>query len=334
MITNPKLVIDISSYQERLDASILKSSGVEAVIVKSGQGMERDPLFVSNGQAVVDGGLTLMAYYWDDIRFDPAVQAKWAIEDLQSTGLPIKFLWVDQEQWWSNWNEWLRARRHEILMSNVSRANPDNISLHNKTFMKTISGFYSPVGIYTSYGFTQSWAKPMHTWIKDYPLWLAHYGKQPATPQYDTWKNVIANWLPDYEPLVPLGGNRELVVGHQFSGDAFRLPGVYDSLGNTVPLDLNVFDETFLTSLVENPSPEKPPIGQTPPIPTEGAGEYMVNVCVLNIRSEARKDARIQGALRQNTQVKVIEITKDWAHLENGGWVYAPYLTPMAAQDA
>jgi GH25 family lysozyme M1 (1,4-beta-N-acetylmuramidase) len=329
MIKNPKLVIDVSHYQERLDVPLLKNAGVEAVIVKSGQGMRRDSLFVFNGQAVVDGGLTLMAYYWDDIIYDPVAQAKWAVEDIHATGLPVKYLWIDQEQWWSDWDAWLKARRHEILMSDVPSASPANISIHNKAFMKTVTGLYSQTGIYSSYGFIESWAKPVNGWIKDYRLWLAHYGKQPQKPQDATWEDLKANWLPDYDPLVPTGADQDLVVGHQFTGDIFRLPGVTDSQGKAVPLDINIFEKGFLDSVAKGHLPEKPPAGQTPPTPTTGAGEYFVNVYALNIRSGPAKENSVLGTLSQNVQVKVTEISGKWAHLEIGGWVYAPYLTPV-----
>ena len=330
MIKNPKLVIDVSHYENRLDVPLLKSAGVKAVIVKSGQGMHRDPMFVALGQAVSDGGLALMAYYWDDILFDPVAQAHWAVEDIVATGLPVKYLWADQEQWWTDWEAWTKACRQEIAWDDVPRATPTNISLHNKAFMTDLAGLFPHSGVYTSFGFVQSWAPPVNDWIRKYRLWVAHYGRQPAKAADFTWDEFKANWLPDYAPLVPTGAAKNEPVGHQFSGDVLRLSGVYDSLGKQAPLDVSIFTGSFISTLARSRPPQKPPSGSTPSAPANDAQVYFVNVFALNVRSRPSKDTGVVGTLRQNIQVKVTEMSGNWAHLETGGWAFAPFLTPVA----
>jgi GH25 family lysozyme M1 (1,4-beta-N-acetylmuramidase) len=91
-----RLVIDISKWQDHVKPEELE--GVEAVILKSGSGMFRDPKFEKHGAVIANAGITMMAYHWDDITVDPAEQAEWALEDIAKVGLPVKFIWADQEQ--------------------------------------------------------------------------------------------------------------------------------------------------------------------------------------------------------------------------------------------
>jgi GH25 family lysozyme M1 (1,4-beta-N-acetylmuramidase) len=334
MIDNPRLVIDVSYWDDRLDVPLLKKAGVAAVIVKCGSGMRRDSKFVSHAQAVVDGGLLLMAYYWDDIISDPTAQARWVVEDINATGLPVKFIWADQEQWWTNWNAWLAARRNEIPYTAVPRASPSNISLHNRIFAEALNALYPQSGVYSNYGFVTTWAPSIKEWIGNFTVWVAHYGKQPKIPIDITWEQLQKEWIPNYKFLTPPGAKEERIVGHQFTGDAFRLPGVYNSLGHNVLLDVSIFSEEFLKVISGGQTPPKPPTDPDPPVPPAGAREYFVNVAALNVRKGPGTQFNVVGLLNKNTTVRVVEIQGNWAHLDNDAWVdawvYAPYLTAVA----
>ncbi len=330
MIVNPRLVVDVSHYDDHLDAQLLKNAGVAAVIVRSGSGMQRDPKFVAHGQAVVDAGLILMAYYWDDILCDPANQALWAIEDIASTGLPVKFIWADQEQWWTNWQAWLAARKNEIPYSAVPRASADNINQHNRLFAYILHNLYPQSGIYSNYGFVTTWAPPVKEWLALYPLWVAHYGRQAKTSINCTWEALKKEWLPNYPVLFPPGAKEEWVFGHQFTGDVFRLPGIYDAANHPMPTDVSMFSEEFLNVISAGHVPPKPPDNPGPDVPPEGAPEYYVNVPALNVRSGPGTAYNIVGWLTKNTTVHVDRIQDQWAHLEGGdSWAWGPYLTPV-----
>ena len=330
MVDNQRLVIDVSHWDDHLDVPLLKEAGVAAVIVKSGSGMYRDPKFVSHAQAVVDGGLILMAYHWDDIICDPAAQARWVVEDINATGLPVKFIWTDQEQWWTNWDAWNAARRNEIPYSAVPRASADNISQHSRIFVKTLNELYPQSGVYANYGFVTTWAPSTEEWLGLYPIWAAHWGRQPKMPIDITWKALQKEWLPDYSLLVPPGAKEELIVGHQFTGDAFRLPGVYDVSGHSVVLDVSLFSEKFLNVISSGQTPPKPPVEDTPTSST-GAGEYYVNVYGLNVRKGPGTQYDMIGILSKNTTVSVVGIQGNWAQLDNDTWVYAPYLSAVVS---
>jgi len=330
MIANPRLVVDISHYDDHIDAQLLKDAGVAAVIVKSGSGMQRDPKFVQHGQAVAEAGLILMAYHWDDIINDPIQQAMFAIEDIASTGLPVKFIWADQEQWWTNWTAWLAARRGEIPYTAVPRASAANISLHNYKFAFILHGLYPQSGVYSNYGFVTSWAPPVKDWLGQYPLWIAHYGHQPKGAVEITWEGLLKEWFPDYPLLLPPGSKEEWVFGHQFTGDAFRLPGVYGPANQSLPVDVSIFAEEFLNVISAGNVPPKPPESPEPPTPPMGATAYYVNVPALNVRSGPGTTYAVVGTLIKNTTVQVDRLQGQWAHLVGGtSWAWGPYLTPV-----
>ena len=327
MIEKPRLVIDISLWDDHLNVPLLKEAGVAGAIVKCGQAMRRDPKYEAHAQAIVDGGLLLMAYYWDDIICDPVAQAEWVAKDLKETGFPVKYIWADQEQWWTNWQAWMSARKNEIPYSEIPHASADAISQHNRIFAETMYGLCPQFGLYSNYGFVTSWAPSIKNWIGDYTLWIAHYGHQPKAPMDITWAQLQKEWMPDYKLLYPPGSKEEKIVGHQFTGNVFRLPGVYDANGKTLVLDVNIFSEDFLLAIADGVVVPTVPDTSDPSTPAAGAGEYFVNVSALNVRKGPGTQYDIVGLLIQNTTVQVVEIQGNWAHLDTDAWVYAPYLT-------
>ena len=87
--TDTVLVIDVSLWDFFLNVPLLKEAGVKTVIVKIGSGGAVDPQFYKHAKAVVDGGLNLQVYYWDDPIIDPVHQAEWAVAEIKSPGSPI-----------------------------------------------------------------------------------------------------------------------------------------------------------------------------------------------------------------------------------------------------
>ena len=334
-MNDPRLVIDISKWQDHINPDELE--GVEAVIIKSGSGMSRDPKFEKHGAAIAAAGITLMAYHWDDITIDPSEQAEWVLDDINKTGLPIKFLWADQEQSWLDWDEFHAAAFNKIAWSEVRRASSKNISAHNNTFIKTLASRMSKglCGVYTNRGFTSSWARETKGWIGNYPTWVAHYGNQPKKRTELSWAELMQKWLPDYSPALPEGADINHLLGHQFSGDRFVLPGVYRNATDLSSLDVNVFEGAFIDKLkarkttvkAKKTKENQPPAWPPSALKTEAGSQFLVNVDALNIRKGPGTNFAIQGLLTKNQQVTVIERQGKWANLDSGGWVYAVYLT-------
>ena len=336
-MNDPRIVIDISKWQDHVRPDEL--DGVEAVILKSGSGMSRDPKFEKHGTTLADAGIALMAYHWDDITIDPSEQAEWALEDIAKTGLPIKFLWADQEQSWIDWDEFHDAALNRIAWSEVRRASSKNISAHNSAFMKTLASRASKglFGVYTNRGFTSSWAKETKSWIGEYHLWVAHYGVQPKKRTEMTWAELREKWLPDYTPALPEGADAQKLLGHQFTGDRCVLPGVYRNATDLSSLDVNVFEGTFIDQIKTNKDLVKakkaeanqPPAWSSSILKTSVGTKFLVNVDALNIRKGSGTNFPVLGLLTKNQQVTVTERQGKWAKLESGGWVYAAYLTPL-----
>jgi hypothetical protein len=336
-MNDPRIVIDISKWQDHIKPDELE--GVEAVILKSGSGMNRDPKFEKHGTVLANAGIPLMAYHWDDIIVDPAGQAEWALEDIVNVGLPIKFLWADQEQSWTDWDEFHDAALSRIPWSSVKRASSKNISLHNSIFMKTLSAKAPKglCGVYTNRGFTSSWANETKSWIGDYQLWVAHYGNHPKKRTEMTWTELKQKWLPDYKPALPEGADAQKLLGHQFTGDRCMLPGVYRNASEHSPLDVNVFDGAFIDQIktsnvlvkAKKTEENQPPAWPDSLLNTDKGSIFIVNVDVLNIRKGPGTNFSVQGFLTKNQQVTVTERQGKWAKLESGGWVYASYLTPV-----
>jgi hypothetical protein len=334
---NPRIVIDISKWQDHVKPDELE--GVEAVILKSGSGMNRDPKFEVHGAVLANAGIPLMAYHWDDITVDPAEQAEWALEYIEKTGLPIKFLWADQEQSWINWEEFYAAAQSKIAWSAVKRASSKNISLHNNVFIKTLAAKMSKdmCGIYTNRGFTSSWAQETKNWIGGYNLWVAHYWNHPNKKTEMTWAELKEKWLPNYKPSIPDGADVEKLIGHQFTGDRCILPGVYRDANNLSPLDVNMFDGGFIDQIKTSKATVKakktkegqPDVWSDTQLDTKKGSNFLVNVDTLNIRKGPGIDYEIRGFLTKNEQVTVEERQGKWARLTSGGWVYAAYLTPV-----
>jgi hypothetical protein len=333
-----KLVIDISLWDHHIDADILKAAGVVAAIVKLGQakaGMKPDSWldakFPDHAEAAAKAGLTLMVYYWDEIILDPGAQAEWIAAQIGKYGFPVKFVWIDAEQWWTDWAAWLKAIKGTVPWSSVPRAKTENISLHFRAMMERISSIFPDMaGIYTNRGFTSSWAPAMSNWIGRYPLWLPYYGKQPKAAGRYSWDVLKANWLPNYLPVLPDGATWERVAGHQFTGDRFMLPGVYNAFGRSLPLDVSLFSEEFLAKVNGHklPIPASAPTEELP-APTS-LGNYMVIVHWLNVRKGPGVTYALAGSpLPKNTIVEVAEFQGNWAALIAGGWCYAPYLSKV-----
>jgi uncharacterized protein YgiM (DUF1202 family) len=67
----------------------------------------------------------------------------------------------------------------------------------------------------------------------------------------------------------------------------------------------------------------------TPPVIPKEMGMYFVNVPAVNARNGPGPENEIVGKLYKNAQVHVTEIQGEWAHLDNGSWIFATYLSPV-----
>jgi hypothetical protein len=172
----------------------------------------------------------------------------------------------------------------------------------------------------------------MKTWLGNYKIWFAAYGKQPAIATQMTWQTLKDKWMPDYDPIYKdTGIVKENIVGHQFTGDRCLLPGGYqDVLGlKRKTMDVSVFQRSFMEQLGEVPtSPFEPP---APPAPGPSGNPYIFlgsHLWVRNLPNETT--ARLIESLTKDQRVNVLEIQGDWARIEKpAGWVRLSWLTKL-----
>jgi hypothetical protein len=334
MITDRVLVTDHSHWEVMLKPQELIDGGVTDVILKAGSGMGVDSSFQKNGENVAKYSkyLRLHAYWWDDPIAGGNAEANFVVQTLKKSGLPILSLWADLEQWWSDWNKWMAARLGRLPWGQVPTFQPWALDSHCKAFVEALARLWPITGIYTGRGFVTTYAPTMKTWLSNYKIWFAAYGKQPAVATQMTWQTLKDKWLPDYDPIYKdTGMVKDNIVGHQFTGDRCILPGGYqDVLGlKRKAMDVSVFQRSFMEQLGEVPtSPINPP---APPAPGPSGNPYIFlgsHLWVRNLPNETT--ARLIDSLTKDQRVNVLEIQGEWARIEKpAGWVRLSWLTKL-----
>jgi lysozyme len=220
------LGVDVSSWQATVNWEKLQAAGVRFAIVKAAQGSYRqDPLCPTHLKAAQNAGMLCGVYHW----MDPTCQVDVQISNLafRLKELNYAFLALDVEQYWSDWGEWQKGmitKRHSgKLISDRAHACAEQMR----------SEFQKPVLIYTRTSFVKDYAPEMAEWLKDWPLWLAHYPYRPGKVHL-TWEQLKRDYVPSIPgPSLPVSCKDWCFW--QFSGDKFILPGEQSAL------DLNFY---------------------------------------------------------------------------------------------
>jgi hypothetical protein len=335
MRINPNvLVVDVSDWCFRTNAKELEDNGVTSVIV----GLYH---VTQNGKRVLSpksrehcinvatkSKMVLQAYCWDDITEDPAMQANWLWDTMVKEGLPIKWIWADQEMWWTSWTAYWNAIKTGDY-SQVPVGEPAKISWHNQKFMETFFAHSPASGVYTNNGFVSSWAPLMDGWLGWYNSWIPQYGRQPALKTSMTWDQLRMSWMPSYDIRLSRGQVPNKVVGHQFTGDRCLLPGTYDWYGRKMPCDVSTFFPNFVTAISNNVLPT-PPI--TPPSPPQPAyKDYIVLPAAIYVRKgPAQTFAIVRNAVKNEVLHVIGNATNGYVQMTDGNWVWAAYLALQA----
>jgi hypothetical protein len=330
-ITDPVLVPDVSLWCDHINAKEFEDGGCQSVVVGlypvSVNGKwQLNPTCRNQCLEVAKTSMVLQAYYWDDIIIDPVRQANWVADTIQAEGLPVKFVWADDEQWWTDWAKWANARAGKIPMASVPHATPGNIYFHMLSFVQTLRSRFPQTGVYTNNGFVASWAPDMNNFLPLYPAWVAEYAHEPKVITAMTWAQLKANWLPNYDIALAPGQIPSMVKGHQFTGDLIELPGAYDQYGREQTLDVSVFSKAFIDGLrggIPTPNqPPKPPIPAPQPLGTA----YSVIYPRINVRAAPSGSAEWVRYAVLNEIVQVVKIENGWAQLTDGTFIFADYI--------
>ncbi|HWQ46787.1 MAG TPA: GH25 family lysozyme [Longilinea sp.] len=250
------LGIDVSRYQKTIDWALLKSKGVEFVVIKATSGNYlQDPKFSDHVAGANAAGLIVGAYHWCDPLVGAGSQAQYFLNAIQ--GKQIKFLAADMEQQWASWQEWQNRNITQLL-------SPTQISENGRQ----IVGYWRqrsqlPVVVYTRTSFITNYAQPALSWLKDYPVWLAWYPFRAGTVSV-TWESFAQSYAPASDTGMRLPSGVNSWTFWQFSGDKFRLPGV-DTL-----VDVNYYngDLNALRQWVGLPAIPPTPTTTDPVTPT------------------------------------------------------------------
>jgi hypothetical protein len=329
-ILDPVLVPDVSIWCDHINPKEFEDGGCASVVVglypsfdSAGKKILSPNSLQQCTDVVTKSSMALQVYFWDDITQDPIQQADWLVQIIQSEGLPIKWVWADQEQWWTDWAAWQQGRNGTIPMGSVPTGTPTAISAHYEKFIGELHSKFPQSGVYTNNGFVSTWASGMNAWLPEYRSWVPQYGKQPkeATPM--TWAQLVANWLPNYDIILAAGQLPELVMGHQFTGDSCILPGSYSKNNVQLPLDVSQFSKAFIDAIKAN---SINPVSGTPgPTPVTSV-PYVVIYTRINVRALPDGNSTWVRYAVLNEVIQVVNISNGWAKLADGTYVYAAYI--------
>jgi lysozyme len=224
------LGIDVSRWQASVDWETLKKNGVEFAVIKATQGNYLvDAKMKTHVEGAQKAGLIVGLYHWCDPLVKADLQAKYFLDNTR--GIDYRFVSADVEQQWGDWKEWSQGRVSKILSPDVISNNARDVLAYwgSKISVKQI--------IYTRASFINSYAKPALKWIKEYPLWLAHYPYKAGNVR-TTWQELTTTYKPSIAgPNLPTGCTNWAFW--QFSGDKFILPGIESTL------DVNYYNGTL-----------------------------------------------------------------------------------------
>jgi GH25 family lysozyme M1 (1,4-beta-N-acetylmuramidase) len=318
-----KLVVDIARYTEGVDPIPLHEASVQLVILKV------DDLFERNGRIFTNAGMPIAAYHWIDPTRDAAQQVAESLEVIRKSNLPVRAIFPDFEQYWSNWTQWYRAIQKQLAWNLVGRFGGEKLSNHAKQVFEGFAAAGAPTIGYTRASFVREYTPQAAQWMPRYKWWLAHYkqfGAQVLT--WDALKNTIlptVNFFPD----LPAGLTKDHVVGHQFTGDELSLPGLYGDILRTQysRADVNLFDGAFLAQIGAVPNPKPLPALQYEAVVTASPN--------LNVRTGPATTFPVLYKLNKGAPVQISRMTDNWAKLRSYGeeWCSAQYLRILTAVD-
>jgi hypothetical protein len=333
-ILDPVLAPDVSVWCNHINPKEFEDAGCGSVVVGLYATIDSKGVKVLSPisrqqctDVATKSSMVLQAYFWDDIIRDHLQQVEWLVQTVKKEGFPIKWVWVDQEQWWLDWTAWQQARGGKIPWSSVSIGSPAKINSHFENFNRQLYSQIPQSGVYTNNGFVSTWAPGMNKWLSQYRAWVPHYGRQPKEATRMTWKQLQENWMPNYNIALSAGQRPELVVGHQFTGDKCMLPGSYSQSGGVLPLDVNVFSKAFIEDIQAGDSGSIP---APAPVPQPAYVDYVVLYARINVRAYPSSTATWVRFAVKDEILHVVKIEYGWAQLLDGTHVCADYLGAIA----
>lgn len=218
-----EIILDVSTWNKKMDYALLKDSGVQGIIIKAGGSGGTDPMLRVHHANARAAGMAVGFYYWVDPLRDGRTQAHHLLDLADELG--PDFLAGDVEQWWADWELWRRFTLHKIPLEDVPRLSAQQINRVAKDFFTMIKPSQRTILFYSSTSFVAERSPLLKEWAFDYPLWIAQYPRTGGSLAAATlsWDELKEKFLPSGGPRIPAGWPRPLFW--QWSGDRFTLPG-------------------------------------------------------------------------------------------------------------
>jgi lysozyme len=205
--------IDVSHYQELIDWSKVKASGVRFAIIKASEGIEYvDPLFEENFNGAVAAGIIPGTYHFYLPRYDPVEQARhyWSVLRDVIAKNPCLPPCIDLET---------AGATKSQMNGDVAAFMKEMQRLDGRAgLFYTSPGFWStylPVPVLSQYRLSISQVD----WAEAYPLWVAHYTTG--------WPSQVYPWAGwtfwQYSSAGKISGIRTRVDLDYFNGSAADL---------------------------------------------------------------------------------------------------------------
>lgn len=213
--------IDVSAYQDNtIPWQYYYDGGMRKVVVKGCQDINTQAHISMSRMSKFD----VDEYYWHY----PNVSISYQLDNIKrdfNLHRPSQ-VWLDVEQWWSNWNEYWEYLAGKRKKENVAVINHKLISDSAYKILSSLkTSLDVPVGIYTARWVQEEFAPEIAEWISEFDLWVASYidlGKQKYKVTMEEYMS-----MPKGSPLMPFGATKWKVW--QFSSRLI-LPGYYSAL--------------------------------------------------------------------------------------------------------
>lgn len=192
------LGVDVSAWNSlQTPYTQLKANGVEFCVVKGDQAASTSNHIALAKQA----GMIVGEYFWHDPTLSATAQAADFLTDCAAN--KPDFVFLDVEQWWSDWNKWSQwIYQHTITQAQVPVMSAIAISNSAKTIMEQMTiGLQCPVGLYSAKWFIDGYAPGIATWLCDYPFWVASYITEAVHTA--TWDEIKAGPPYGTNPTMP-----------------------------------------------------------------------------------------------------------------------------------
>jgi len=216
------------------------------VIIKIGGSLWESKLGLSHAINANKAGKRVCLYYWNDPGYDPIQQADHYLSLAQkviNSGVPVYGLFVDVEQWWSDWDLW-RQYKGVISDTHIPHYTDSQISENGRLMVESLEARTSiTVGVYTGNWFVEGCAPSMKKWIINHYIWVSYYWYSGDRRDV-TWQDLQGYYQPSTTALpirwswIPL----DKLVLWQWTGDVFQPQGTWSiAYVRKKPIDLSCY---------------------------------------------------------------------------------------------